>query len=101
MSGGHFEYKQYHVHELAEEIDRLIARVYKNREDNKNSTDDPQHPDYNWDRCYDYSDETLAKFVEARDALIKASKMVQRVDWLVSGDDGEEAFHRRWTEEQL
>jgi hypothetical protein len=25
--------------------------------------------------------------------------MAQRVDWLISGDDGEESFHQRWKEE--
>ena len=99
MSGGHFEYKQYHVHELAEEIDRLIAKVYKTREDVKDSPDDPCDPNYCWEKHYLYSDETLEKFAEARDTLIRASKMVQRVDWLVSGDDGEESFHDRWAEE--
>ena len=99
MSGGHFEYKQYHVHELAEEIDRLIAKVHKTREDVKDTPDDPCDPNYCWEKHYLYSDETLEKFAEARDTLIRASKMVQRVDWLVSGDDGEESFHARWAEE--
>jgi hypothetical protein len=99
MSGGHFEYKQYHVYELAEEIDRLIAKVHKTREDVKDTPDDPCDPNYCWEKHYLYSDETLEKFAEARDTLIRASKMVQRVDWLVSGDDGEESFHDRWAEE--
>ena len=101
MSGGHFEYRQYQVQEIADEIDRLIAKVHKTREDIKGSPEDPSHPDYVWDRYYLFSDETLAKFAKARDTLIKASQMAQRVDWLVSGDDGEESFHRRWEEEQL
>ena len=101
MSGGHFEYKQYQVNELAEEVNRLIAKVYRTRGSIKNSPDDPCHPDYNWDRYYLFTDETLAKFVEARDTLRKAAEMIQRVDWLVSGDDGEESFHRRWEEEGL
>ena len=44
MSGGHFEYKQYHVDELAAEIDRIIAKVHKTREDVKDTPDDPCDP---------------------------------------------------------
>ena len=99
MSGGHFEYKQYHVDELAAEIDRLIAKVHKTREDVKDTPDDPCDPNYCWEKHYLYSDETLAKFAEARDTLKRAAIMAQRVDWLVSGDDGEQTFHQRWKEE--
>jgi hypothetical protein len=99
MSGGHFEYKQYHVNELAEEIDRLIAKAHKIREDLKNTPDDPCDPGYCWERFYNFTEETVAKFIEARDTLRRASVMAQRVDWLVSGDDGEESFHRRWEED--
>ena len=99
MSGGHFEYKQYQVDELAAEIDRVIAKVYKTREAVKNTPDDPCHPDYCWEKSYLFSDETLAKFAEARDTLKRAGIMAQRVDWLLSGDDGEETFHKRWEEE--
>lgn len=99
MSGGHFEYKQYHVNELAEEMDRLIAKAAKVAEEIKDTPEDPSDPNYCWDRYYLFSDETLAKFIEARDTLRRASVMAQRVDWLVSGDDGEESFHRRWEED--
>jgi hypothetical protein len=99
MSGGHFEYKQYTIDEIAEEIDRVIAKVYKTRKEVEDIPKDPDHPDYNWDRWYDFSDETLAKFIEARDTIRRAAKMAQRVDWLLSGDDGEDSFHKRWKEE--
>ena len=99
MSGGHFEYKQYQVDELAAEIDRVIAKVYKTREDVKDTPDDPCDPNYCWEKYYLFSDRTLAKFVEARDTLKRAGIMAQRVDWLLSGDDGEETFHQRWEEE--
>ena len=99
MSGGFFEYNQYRVDEIAEEISRVIARVQKTREELKDSPTDPADPNYNWDRYYDFSDETLAKFIEARDILKRGAFMAQRIDWLLSGDDGEESFHRRWNEE--
>jgi len=91
MSGGYFDYNQWNVESLAEDIDRAIARSTRLL-DNLPDKDHYEH-------CYLYTPETLAKFAEARDTLRKAAKMAQRVDWLLSGDDGEEAFHRRWKEE--
>lgn len=93
MSGGYFEYSQWNVEELAEDIDRVIARSNKFK-------DNPPDED-SYEHCYVYTAETLAKFAKARDALRQAAKMAQRVDWLLSGDDGEESFHERWAEENL
>ena len=43
---------------------------------------------------------TIGKeFKEGVKALQRASIYAQRIDWLVSGDDGEESFHRRLAED--
>lgn len=84
MSGGHFEYQQYRIDDIAREIEELI--------ENNNVADR-----YGYSR--DYSEETLAKFKEALITLRRGAIMAQRIDWLVSGDDGEERFHERWEEE--
>ena len=47
----------------------------------------------------DYSDETIKEFENAIDILCKASVYVHRIDWFLSGDDGEESFHLRLKEE--
>ena len=86
MSGGHFDYQQYQMNEIADRIDGLVK---------KNAVKD----EYGYAR--DYSKETLAKFKKASSVCREASKMVQRVDWLVSGDDGEKSFHERWKKEGL
>ena len=91
MSGGHFEYKQYDIFEIAREIERLIK-----------FNDSDQVNEYG-DRISiisrDFSDETIEKFKTAVDILSQAAIMAQRIDWLVSGDDGEETFHQRWDED--
>jgi hypothetical protein len=74
MSGGHFNYKQYEIGAIADEIESLIS-------DNE------------------YSPEIIERFVEAVFSLRNAEIMVQRIDYLVSEDDGEEAFIRRLDEE--
>ena len=83
MSGGHFDYQQYRLEDMADEIRNLIALN--------------ESPAFNKEEKY--SDETIAKFLEADKALRLAAVMVQRIDWLVSGDDGEESFHERWDED--
>ena len=83
MSGGSFDYNQYKLEEIADEIDKILVRYYKDKD------------------TYEYNKETIAKFIETRDSLERTAKMVQRIDWLVSGDDSEESFHSRWKEEGL
>ena len=84
MSGGHFDYDQYKIRTIADDIERLI--------ETNNEKDEYGH-------AYDFSPETIEKFTEAMDTCRRAEKKVQRVDWLVSGDDGEDSFHERWKEE--
>ncbi len=48
---------------------------------------------------HEYSDETFEKFEEALVTLKKAHIYTQRIDWLLSGDDGEYNFHERLKEE--
>jgi hypothetical protein len=76
MSGGHFDYKQYEIVQIADEIDLLIDSG-------------------------EYSPEVIMRFRTAVDWLRQTELAVQRIDWLVSADDGEDDFIRRWDEEVL
>ena len=84
MSGGHFNYKQYELGHMADEIEQLIL---DNDSEEMNAWGDK--------KGYGYSPETIAKFKIARMSLLLAQIYVQRIDWLVSGDDGEDSFHSR------
>ena len=88
MSVGHFDYNQHKIEDIATGVKLLIDT------NNSEVKDDWGHP-----RHYSFSEETISKFKEALEILEKATIMTQRIDWLVSGDDGEESFHRRWDEE--
>jgi len=72
MSGGHFDYQQYRLRDIASEISKLL-----NRND------------------LDLRSETRTRFEEAIRALHVAEAYVQHIDWFVSGDDGEDTFHER------
>lgn len=74
MSGGYFEYNQYIFNDVAGQIDRLIA------EDS-------------------FDDIIMDKFKEASHWCKRCAEMVQRIDWLIEGDDGPETFLSRWDKE--
>lgn len=46
-----------------------------------------------------YPPEIIEKFRETEHCLRRVAEMVRRVDYLLSGDDGEESFLRRWKTE--
>jgi xanthine dehydrogenase molybdopterin-binding subunit B len=77
MSGGRFDYEQYKLQQIADDIEQHIV-------DNE---------EVNWD--YKYKDETIAEFKRAVEMLRRAYIYVQRIDWLVSADDSESTFHKR------
>jgi len=74
MSGGHFDYVQHRFHDPIYELDDLIQRA-------------------------EYPEWILHKFKRTRDACELAGKMLHRVDYLVSGDDGEDTFEDLWEKE--
>ena len=102
MSGGRFCYDQYRIGHIADEIEDVIR---KNKVEK--TKDELERWDYDEDGnvykdCkyhYWYEDKTIERFKEAVKVLRQAEVYAQRIDWLLSGDDGEESFHRRLEEE--
>lgn len=88
MSGGRFQYDQYKIGYIADEVEQLIR-----------NNDSTEKDEYGQDKGYHYTPETIAKFKEGLLVLKMAQIAAQRIDWLVSGDDGEDSFHERWDEE--
>jgi hypothetical protein len=88
MSGGHFDYAQYHMECIADEIERLVA-------DNESLKRD-EYGDFIGQH---YPSLIIERFKEAAHTTRQAQEMAQRVDWLVSDDDGEESFMTRWDRE--
>jgi hypothetical protein len=77
MSGGYFNYKQFELQKIADEIEQIAL---------DNAKED-------WDEKY--SAETVDELHEAIRLLRRAYIYVQRVDWLCSCDDTEADFHKR------
>jgi hypothetical protein len=136
MSGGHFDYQQYKINEIADSIEREIRHnedgiqcwgakqeygvpyrpgdsewVYTSwKTDNKYRV--PQKNIINGEPYYyddkdgipifdkpdgwsNHSPEVLEIFKEAVKKLKEAAVYAQRVDWYLSGDDGEESLIKR------
>jgi len=88
MSGGHFDYNQYKIGYIADEVDQLIR---DNNSQEPNAWGDP--------KGRAFSAATIAEFHRARSLLRQAQIYAQRIDWLVSGDDSEDSFHVRLGED--
>jgi len=84
MSGGHFDYQQYQLNNIADQIEELIS-----------SNDDETLNKWGQPRGHGFSAATVAEFKTAVRLLRQAYVYAQRIDWLVSDDDSEKSFHRR------
>ena len=103
ISGGHFDYNQYKIGYIADQIEETVIKngVEKTPEEIKNDWhNDEWYEKYPEDKFhYKYPDEVIEKMKEAVKALKIAQVYAQRVDWLLSGDDGEESFLSRLEDE--
>ena len=111
MSGGHFEYMQYRIREIADTLDVDI----NGRELDEDSLEELEceykrgwiEKDY-YEYCKEhkhtppctwYKPETIAQYKRGYILLRLAEIYAQRIDWLESCDDGEDSFHERLAED--
>jgi hypothetical protein len=103
MSGGAFDYNQYKIGYMADQIEHEIERSGrpKTPEELKDGWRDPSwYEKYPEDlNHYKYPDEVIGEFKNAVKHLRVAEIYAQRVDWLLSGDDGDGSFLRRLEED--
>jgi hypothetical protein len=104
MSGGAFEYNQHKIGYIADEVEQLIRK--NGKEKTKEEMKDEGWRDPDWYKKYPedlfhykYPDEVIEKMKEGIEVLKRAQIYAHRIDWLLSGDDGEESFLRRLEEE--
>ena len=84
MSGGHFNYRQHTLLDMADDIGSEIL-----------TNDSTEKDEWGNNIGSHYTPETIAEFEVAVKALKLAYVYAQRIDWLLSGDDGEDSFHKR------
>lgn len=77
MSGGHFDYRQYQLDDIADELEKLI-------------TENDKKDDYGYAR--NYPSHVIDEFKQALRAVRRARVYLHNIDYLVSGDTGIESF---------
>ena len=115
MSGGTWDYNQWKIQDIADRLEEYIyGRELEDGSDENyyihnlffwNDEDKAKAEKYvrehhrTLSNAQGYSEETIAEFRKGLDILRRAYVYAQRIDWLLSGDDGEESFHERLKEE--
>jgi len=84
MSGGHFDYDQYKLGNIADTIQEII-----------HNNDSEEINEWGDTLGRGYSAETILEFRDAISHLRLAQIYAHEIDWLLSGDTGEERFHVR------
>ena len=101
MSGGAFEYQQFHIEEIADSIEKEIIEagreipkeIWAKNHWYGSSFDDS-------DRTYPtYERKTIDIMKRAVYVLRMAYIYAKRIDWMLSGDDGEDTLVERLQEE--
>ena len=101
MSGGHWDNQQWHIDNIADGIEQEVIMsgkpIPRQRWEYWQMEHFKEHPEGAVN--YAYPESTLRRMEEAVYALKRASIYAQRVDYLLSGDDGEESFESRLKKE--
>ena len=94
MSGGFFDYSQWKIRETWENIQSKLENAGKliPEENRWYKKEEEQYYE-------DFRDDTKEEFKKAIHFLKVAEIYTQRIDWFLSGDDGEETFHKRLKED--
>ena len=84
MSGGHFNYDQWKIQNIADEVEQLIL-----------DNDSEEKDEYGFRKGCHFSPEVIKEFKNGLLILRQAYIYAQRMDWLICGDDGEDSFLSR------
>jgi len=83
MSGGFFDYNCFKISQFADELEHEI-----------DTNDDTSLDEFGGTIGNGYSEVTLNQLKEAHEIIELAGKLAREVEWLYSGDHGEESFRR-------
>jgi len=81
MSGGHFDYNCFRISSFADDLNVEIDR---------NEVKD----DFGY--CLNYKKETIVKLKKCSKLIKQAGDLAHAVEWLYSGDYGEESFIKKY-----
>ncbi len=106
MSGGYFDYAQSRIDDIADRIEDYLYGheldesdvqdlIHDSFGDNDEATEYAINHHHTMPNCFGYRFLTLQELKRAVRYLRKAAIYAQRADYLLSGDDSEEAFRER------
>jgi len=104
MSGGQWDYLQYRLRDVWEEVEELIEKSGQPKTEDELKEESWHGIDwyekYPEDKFHsEFPEEVLEEFKKGVEAIKLAQIYMQRMDWLLSGDDGEESFLSRLKED--
>ena len=100
MSGGHYDYLQYRITEITDSIEQAVRDSGTKKPKNELYNNDDFYEKYPEElNYYKYPDHVIKEFKNGIKLLEKAQVYAQRIDWLLSGDDGEDSFIERLEED--
>ena len=82
MSGGHFNYGCFRISQFADELEHEIE-----------INDDETKDEFGDKRGYGFEKETISRLMNAQKIIETAGKLAREIEWLYSGDHGEESFN--------
>jgi hypothetical protein len=83
MSGGHFDYGCFRISQFAYELKHEIE-----------INGDEAKDEFGDNIGYGFGKETMARLMTAQQIIETAGKLAREIEWLYSGDHGEESFNR-------
>ena len=94
MSGGYWGYFEYRFTDVVGDIKSIIEKNCKEKTKEELSYYNPEYYE-KWPEekyHYKYSDEVIEEFKKGVEIIVQAQIYTQRLDYLLSRDDGEETF---------
>ena len=96
MSGGHFDYNQWQISQIAEEIESCLHKQGQLKSNDELWGSKDYYEEYPEEKYYyTYPEEVQKRMREGVYFLKKAYIYAQRIDWYLSGDDGEDSLVSR------
>jgi hypothetical protein len=95
MSGGAFEYSQYKIRDIHEHIQQELDKQGQEKQVNNVWEKEyyEKYPEARFEEIYRADVQQI--FKDGIEALKKAEVYAQRIDWFLSGDDGEDSLVSR------
>jgi len=100
MSGGFFDYRQFQIRNIWEELQTLLDRQGREKKQNELYLGEKFYEEFPEEKFFPTFPEGVQEIMKDAIKYLKIAEIyTQRIDWYLSGDDGEEALYNRLEED--